>query len=186
MRKYSKVKYGEDIVEDVYLIKNKCYDDKRGCFVESFNQKQFNDKLNLNINFIQSNYSISNKDVIRGLHYQEGIYAQSKLLNVIQGSIMDVIVDLRQDSKTFKKCIYFYLSDKNNFQLFIPKGFAHGFVAFEQNTIVQYLVDNHYNLDSEQTIIYNDEELNIDWKIENPILSNSDLKGKTLNEAIYF
>ena len=155
-------------IEETYLIG--CYilapnliRDKRGLFFESFNQRVFENLTGQSIRFVQDNQSISNKGVLRGLHFQKGEYAQSKLVQVVQGKALDVCVDLRRDSDTFGKHYSIILDDKENKQLFIPKGFAHGFLALENNTIFSYKCDNYYNKASEEGIIYNDETLNIDW-----------------------
>ena len=159
-----------------FVIQPEIFNDTRGYFYETFNQKRFNSKLGLNIHFVQDNESLSSKGVLRGLHYQKGEYAQAKLVRVIKGSILDVVVDIREGSKTFGQHFSIELSEENKTQLFIPRGFAHGFLVLEDNTIFSYKCDNYYNKASEAGIIYNDPDLNIDWKLKKKklILSEKD------------
>ena len=154
----------ETNLEGCFIIKPKVIQDKRGYFLESFNQAVFKEGLNRDINFVQDNESFSSKGVLRGLHYQKGDYAQAKLVRVIKGKILDVVVDLRADSPTFSKHMSIELSEDNKTQLFIPRGFAHGFLVLSDTAIFSYKCDNFYNKASEGGIIYNDKDLNIDWK----------------------
>ncbi len=153
-------------IEGCYIIKPRIFEDERGSFFESFNEKVFEELTGLQVNFIQDNQSISKRGVIRGLHYQKGVYAQAKLVRVIQGEVLDVVVDLRTDSLTYGKHFSIRLNDKNNFQLFIPRGFAHGFSVLSETAIFGYKCDNYYHQSSESGIRYNDPELNIDWKLD--------------------
>lgn len=158
-------------IEPTYLqgcviLKPTVFNDERGAFFESFNQKLFEKKTGLKISFVQDNQSISKKGVLRGLHFQKGIHAQAKLVRVIQGEVLDVVVDLRPNSRTYGKYFSIILSDQNNFQLFIPRGFAHGFITLSDRAIFAYKCDNYYNKQSESGIIYYDPELAIDWKLE--------------------
>lgn len=172
-------------LEGCYIIQPNVYKDVRGYFIESFNQKRFNSKLNIDIDFVQDNESKSNKGVLRGLHYQLGKHAQAKLVRVIKGSVLDVVVDMRLDSKTFGKHFSIKLTEKNKLQLFIPRGFAHGFLVLEDETIFSYKCDNYYNIESESGIIYNDSDLNIDWHLPSSdvILSDKDLILPKFKEA---
>lgn len=167
----------ESKLKGCYIIQPNVFKDKRGYFFESFNQKIFNSKLNLDIDFVQDNESLSNKGVLRGLHYQLGEYAQAKLVRVIKGSVLDVVVDIRPDSKTFGEHFSIELTEENKLQLFIPRGFAHGFIVLEDETIFSYKCDNFYNIEYEAGIIYNDDDLNIDWCLSDSdfILSEKDL-----------
>ncbi len=159
------------------VIKKEKYFDNRGFFTEIFNIN------NLNFSVVQINLSSSKKGVLRGLHFQKGSYAQAKYISVIKGKIFDVVVDLRQDSSMFGKWQSYELSDDNDLSLFVPRGFAHGFQAIEDNTLVLYAVDNAYNPEEEAGIRYDDPELNITWPISNPIISKKDLSWPTLKEA---
>jgi dTDP-4-dehydrorhamnose 3,5-epimerase len=153
-------------LEGCLIIEPKVFDDERGSFFESFHQKKFEEKIGLKVNFVQDNQSISQRGVLRGLHFQKGKFAQSKLVRVIKGSVLDVAVDLRKDSSTFGKHFSIILSEKNKLQLFIPRGFAHGFVVLEDDTIFSYKCDNYYNKSAEGGVMYNDPYLNIDWMLE--------------------
>ncbi|MFD1615861.1 dTDP-4-dehydrorhamnose 3,5-epimerase [Gelatiniphilus marinus] len=174
-------------VEETYLkgcftITPKVIKDERGYFFESFNKAQFEAQTGIFANFVQDNQSQSSKGVLRGLHFQTGKYSQAKLVRVITGSVLDVCVDLRQESLTFGKHFSIVLDAKVNKQLYIPKGFAHGFLVLEDHTIFSYKCDNYYNKASEKGIIYNDKTLNIDWNFptENLILSKKDKALPTL------
>ena len=166
--------------DDILLFQPTIYQDSRGYFTESFNQRIFNNLTNLSINFVQDNHSLSKKNVLRGLHYQKSPCEQAKLLRVISGSIFDVVVDIRKNSKNFGKWLGFNLSSENSLQLWIPRGYAHGFLSLENNTQVFYKTDNFYSKEDSICIDYNDASLCIDWPIENPILSDND------NNAIKF
>ncbi|WP_062055048.1 dTDP-4-dehydrorhamnose 3,5-epimerase [Aquimarina longa] len=153
-------------IEGCFIIKPKIFNDDRGSFFETFNKEQFEKASGVKVNFVQDNQSISKKGALRGLHFQTGIYAQAKLVRVIKGEVLDVAVDLRPNSKTYLKHYSIVLNDQNNFQLFIPRGFAHGFVTLSESTIFGYKCDNYYHQPSESGIIYNDPELAIDWEID--------------------
>jgi dTDP-4-dehydrorhamnose 3,5-epimerase len=159
-------------INDVILITPRVYKDERGYFMESYNQKKV-DKL-IKDKFVQDNESLSNKNVLRGLHLQVPPYAQAKLIRVIKGSILDVAVDLRQSSSTFGKHFKHMLSGENKKQLYIPKGFAHGFLSLEDGTILNYKCSDYYHAESESSIIWNDPDLSIDWGILDPILAEKD------------
>ena len=160
-------------IEGLLIITLNSYSDNRGSFLETYNKKTFAAK-GLTMDFVQDNQSISRKGVVRGLHLQAPPFAQGKLVRVVQGAAIDVAVDLRKDSPTFMKHVKVKLSaDKPDF-FWIPEGFAHGFVALEDNTIFQYKVTNHYDKNSEMAIRWNDPILNIDWEMEHPIVSEKD------------
>jgi len=171
-------------LQDCFMIEPKIFDDGRGSFFESFNQKIFKEKTGLDIQFVQDNQSISQKGVLRGLHIQKGEFSQSKLVRVIQGKVLDVVVDVRENSPTFGKSFSCILSGENNKQLFIPKHFLHGFSVLEDNTIFAYKCDNFYHKDSEDGVLYNDINLNIDWKLteEEIIVSEKDKELKFFKE----
>ena len=171
---------------DCYTIYPNIYKDHRGFFFESFNKKKFEDSTRQEINFVQDNQSQSSKGVLRGLHYQKGMHAQAKLVRVIQGSVQDIVVDIRPKSRTFGKHFSITLSSVNNIQLFIPRGFAHGFLALEDDTIFSYKCDNYYNKTSESGIIYNDKTLNIKWlELDTEyLLSDKDLELQNFEELV--
>lgn len=155
----------ETKLKGCYIIEPKIFQDNRGYFFESFNQSKFDELIGRKIDFIQDNESFSSKGVLRGLHYQKGQYAQAKLVRVIKGSVLDVAVDLRPNSPSFGQHISIELNEDNKRQLFIPRGFAHGFVVLSDVALFSYKCDNFYNKASEAGIIYNDAELDIDWKL---------------------
>ncbi len=166
----------ETKLKDCYIIEPNVFEDDRGSFYESFNKKEFQLETGLEINFVQDNQSKSSYGVLRGLHFQKGDAAQAKLVRVLSGSVLDVAVDLRRDSTTFKKNFSIELTAENKKQLFVPRGFAHGFVVLSEEAEFFYKCDNYYNKEAEGGIIYNDENLKIDWKVpENElIISNKD------------
>ena len=160
-----------------FIIEPRIFEDDRGYFFESFNQEKFNKATSLNVNFIQDNESYSTKGVLRGLHYQKREFAQAKLVRVIKGSVLDIAVDIRKESPTFGQYVALELTADNKKQIFVPRGFAHGFVVLSETAIFSYKCDNYYNKESEGGIIYNDPTLNIDWKLpeEYLIVSEKDL-----------
>lgn len=158
-------------LEDCLVIEPQIFDDGRGCFFESFNKKTFKRNTGIDVEFVQDNQSVSNRGVLRGLHFQKGEFAQAKLVRVVKGKVLDVAVDIRPNSKTYGQSFSIELTGENNIQLYIPRGFAHGFSVLEDDTIFSYKCDNYYNKTSEGGIIYNDPTLNIDWKLrENEII----------------
>jgi len=171
------MKFSRAEIPDIIIIEPYVIEDKRGYFFESFKQNELNEFLGYDVTFCQDNESKSTYGVLRGLHYQEPPFAQAKLVRVIQGSVLDVAVDIRKDSPTFGKYISIELNDKNKKQLFIPKGFAHGFVVLSKTAVFAYKVDNYYNKESDRGIAFNDPGLGIDWKINNQDLQIS-LKDK--------
>lgn len=172
-------------LEGVVILEPKIFEDERGYFFESFNQREFEKNI-LKTNFVQDNESKSKYGVIRGLHFQRGEFAQAKLVRVVVGKAMDVAVDIRKESKTFGKYVAVELSDQNKRQLFIPRGFAHGFVVLSQEVIFQYKCDNYYFPESEGSVIWNDKTINIDWKIpqKDIIVSKKDENAPTLLQAM--
>jgi dTDP-4-dehydrorhamnose 3,5-epimerase len=174
----------ETYLKGCFILEPTIFDDGRGSFFEVFNQKAFEEKTGLQINFVQDNQSISQRGVLRGLHLQKGIHAQAKLVRVIKGKVLDLVVDLRKDSPTFGKHFSIELSGENNKQLFVPRGFAHGFSVLEDDTIFGYKCDNYYKKEAEGGILYNDKELNIDWKLnkEEMVLAEKDKILKTFHK----
>lgn len=170
-------------LKGLLLISPKIYNDERGYFFESFNAKQLL-AAGLNETFVQDNESFSNKFVLRGLHYQNPPYAQGKLIRVVAGSVMDVAVDIRKNSPTYKQHFSVVLTAQNKKTLYIPPGFAHGFITLEDATVFQYKCTNYWNKESESGIIWNDSELNIDWGFKKPILSEKDLALPLLKDTL--
>lgn len=168
-------------IEGLIVIEPKIFEDDRGYFFESFNKNTFN-KSDIRTEFVQDNQSLSQKDVLRGLHFQTPPYAQAKLIRVINGSVLDVAVDIRKNSPTYGEYEAIELSAKNKTIFFIPEGFAHGFLTLEDNTIFSYKCSNFYNTSSEDSILWNDDSLNIDWGIRNPLLSEKDKVAKEFND----
>lgn len=164
-------------LNDLVLIKPRVFPDERGYFYEAFNAKTFADK-GLNVTFVQDNVSMSQKGVLRGIHFQKPPFAQGKLVQVLRGSVLDVAVDLRKESPSYGKHFSYVLSAENKTQLYVPEGFGHGFVTLEDNTLFSYKCSNYYNKDSEGAILWNDPELNIDWQIEQPIISAKDQEAQ--------
>ena len=170
------MKINKTFIEDLLIIENQLFKDDRGFFYESYNKKN----LDINIVFVQDNESKSYKGVVRGLHFQSPPFEQAKLVRCVSGKILDVAVDLRINSKTYGKFFSVELSSENNNQLFVPKGFAHGFQVLSETAIVNYKVDNFYNPKYDSGIIWNDKDLSIDWNIDlKPIISSKDLKLKS-------
>ena len=175
----------ETALEGVVIVVPDIYGDERGYFFESFNTKSFTKLLGRDIAFVQDNESLSHEGVVRGLHFQLPPHAQSKLVRVVRGSILDIAVDIRHGSPTFGKYIAVELSAENHHQLFIPRGFAHGFKVIEGDAMVQYKCDNHYAPECEGTIRWDDPTLAIDWQIEpsDAMVSARDRAAKLLEEC---
>lgn len=172
-------------IPDVIICEPVVHGDDRGYFVETFRKDKLEDFIGYKIKFCQDNESKSSKGVLRGLHYQLPPYAQTKLVRVIQGRVLDVAVDIREGSPTFGQHVAVELSSENKKQLLIPRGFAHGFVVLEDNTVFSYKVDNYYSPECDRGILFNDTDLKIDWKLpeEKILLSEKDRKQPKLNET---
>ena len=178
--------YTETKLKGVWIIEPKIFNDDRGYFFESWNSKSFTEHIGT-INFVQDNESKSSYGVLRGLHYQKGDAAQAKLVRVIKGNVLDVAVDLRRSSPTFGEYIAVELNETNKRQLFIPRGFAHGFLVLSPEAIFCYKVDNIYAPDQEATLMWNDDSVSIDWPIKDDLIfSAKDLKGTSLKDAEVF
>lgn len=184
----SELKFIPQSIPDVFLIKPKIYNDNRGYFYETFRKDLIENTIGYRINFCQDNESKSTKGVIRGLHYQIGSYSQSKLVRVIRGRVLDVAVDIRKSSPTFGQHVAIELSSSNKHQLFIPRGFAHGFIVLSDNAIFTYKVDNYYSPEHERGIAFNDEDIGIEWQIPNVDMnfSKKDKMLPRLKDAIDF
>ncbi len=160
-------------IEGLLLIEPRVFEDERGYFFESWSKDAF-ENAGLDINFVQDNQSLSSKGVVRGLHFQNPPFAQGKLVRVLKGSVLEIAVDIRENSPTYGKYFSIHLSEENKTMLWIPPGFAHGFSTLEDNTIFSYKCSGVYNKESEGSLMWNDTDLNIDWKIKNPIISEKD------------
>lgn len=170
-------------INDVILFEPNVHMDNRGYFYESYNQKIFDEAVGFKTQFIQDNHSHSVLNTLRGLHFQKKPFEQAKLVRVIKGNIYDVAVDIRKNSSTFGQYIAEELSAENRKQLWIPKGFAHGFLVLSSSAEVIYKTDSFYNKDSEETILWDDKTLNIDWPLtDSPIVSDKDQKGVTFKD----
>ncbi len=170
------LKFTETKLKGCFILEPKIIKDERGYFMESFNEKTFSEGVGQKVTFIQDNQSFSSKGVLRGLHYQTGEHAQAKLVRVLQGEVLDVVVDLRPNSPTFGQYESVVLTAQNQTQFFIPRGFAHGFLVLSETATFFYKCDNFYNKESEGGLIYNDKSINIDWNFPNEqlIISEKD------------
>lgn len=179
------MKFIETKLKGCFILEPKIIKDERGYFMESFNEKIFQEGIGQKVTFVQDNQSFSTKGVLRGLHYQCGEHAQAKLVRVLQGEVLDVAVDLRPDSKTYGQYESVVLSAENQLQFFMPRGFAHGFLVLSETATFFYKCDNLYNKESEAGLIFNDETLNINWNFpfKDLIISDKDLVLPTLQNC---
>jgi len=166
-------------IKDLLLLIPKVFKDKRGYFMESYNHEKWANLLKTD--FVQDNESLSEKGVLRGLHFQKPPYAQAKLVRVVKGSVLDVAVDLRKSSPTYGEHFKIILSAENKKQLYIPKGFAHGFLCLEDDTIFSYKCSQYYHSESEAIILWNDASIGIDWGINNPLVSERDTNASSFS-----
>lgn len=173
------MKIKETPLKDCYIIEPTVFEDERGYFYEKFNEKKFEELTGMNGHFVQDNISKSSYGVLRGLHLQKGEHAQAKLVSCLEGKVYDVAVDLRKDSPTFGKWFGVELTPENKLQLYVPRGFGHGFSVLSETAIFAYKCDNFYDKDSEGSVIWNDSELNIDWKLPLDVVQLSE-KDKVL------
>ena len=181
----------ETKIAGCFIIHDTVFEDSRGYFFESFNKQKFDELTGTNVTFVQDNQSKSTRGVLRGLHFQKGEYAQAKLVRVLEGSVLDVAVDLRKESPTFGEYVAVELTATNHLQFFIPRGFGHGFVVLSETATFFYKCDNFYNKESDGGLIYNDPAINIDWKIDSSelLLSEKDKLQPSLAEIkdkLYF
>ncbi len=179
------MKFTPTKLEGCFVVDPKIFNDERGYFLESYNENVFQNGIGAQVQFVQDNQSFSTKGVLRGLHYQTGDHAQAKLVRVLHGEVLDVAVDIRPSSKTYGEHVSVLLSAENQKQLFVPRGFAHGFLVVSNTATFFYKCDNFYNKESEGGIVYNDDYLNIDWKFpkETLIISDKDLILPTFEKA---
>lgn len=169
----------DTIIHDVKIIEPKVFGDERGFFLETFEKKRYQEMLNIDLDFVQDNHSRSTKDVLRGLHFQK-INPQGKLVRVVSGAVFDVAVDIRPDSKTYGRWVGVELSAENKNQLWIPPGLAHGFCVLTETADFEYKCTDYYYPEHEGCLLWNDEEVGIEWPVTNPKLSEKDKKGLTL------
>lgn len=182
------MEYIKTAIEGVWIIEPKVFKDARGYFFEAWKQQEFDDHIGHHVEFVQDNESKSSYGVLRGLHYQKGDYSQAKLVRVIRGTVVDVAVDIRRSSPTFGQYVAVELSEDNKRQLFIPRGFAHGFVVLSEEAVFTYKVDNGYAPQQEASIRWDDPTIAIQWPIDpkGVLTSEKDLHGKSLQEAELF
>ncbi|MEZ7901983.1 MAG: dTDP-4-dehydrorhamnose 3,5-epimerase [Urechidicola sp.] len=164
----------ETKIKDLYILEPRVFGDDRGYFFESFNSQTFQELIGEEVEFVQDNQSMSGENIVRGLHFQNPPFAQGKLVRVIKGEVIDVAVDIRKDSPTYGEHVSVRLSGENNRMFWIPPGFAHGFSSLEEGTIFSYKCTNYYSKESEGSVAWDDPELNINWGVENPIISEKD------------
>ena len=170
-------------IAGVYIIQPDVFRDERGYFFESFHRQRLNE-AGIGAVFVQDNESVSQKNVLRGLHFQKPPFAQGKLIRVISGAVIDVVVDLRKGSPTYGKWVSTILTGENKWMFWVPEGFAHGFLTLEDNTIFSYKCTNYYDKESEGSIRWNDPDLNINWGVASPILSEKDQKAGFFRDLI--
>jgi dTDP-4-dehydrorhamnose 3,5-epimerase len=163
-------------IKDLLVIKPRIFEDERGLFFESYNTSTFK-KIGIDISFLQDNESTSSKGVLRGLHFQQPPHAQGKLVRVVTGSVLDLAVDIRRNSPTYGQYFSIELNGRDKTMLWIPAGFAHGFIALEDKTVFSYKCTALYHKESEQCLLWNDEQLNIDWGYTDPLVSEKDQQG---------
>ena len=166
----------ETKIKDLLIIKPRVFEDARGYFFESYNKDVFT-KHHIPVDFIQDNQSLSQRGVLRGLHFQSPPFAQGKLVRVITGAVLDAAVDIRKNSPTYGEHVTIELTEENKTMFYIPPGFAHGFATLRDNTIFSYKCTQTYHKESEGTVLWNDSDLKIDWQLENPLLSEKDMNG---------
>lgn len=167
----------ETELKGLFVLKPRVFEDERGYFFESYNQNLFK-QAGLDLEFVQDNQSLSQKGVLRGLHFQNPPHAQGKLVRVITGAVLDVVVDIRKNSATYGKWFGLELTEKNKWMMYVPPGFAHGFLTLENNTIFSYKCTNFYNKAAEDCLLWNDKDIDIKWNYNDPLLSAKDLEGK--------
>lgn len=172
-------------LQDCYIIEPTIFEDDRGFFYEKFNEQKFEELTGQNGHFVQDNISKSTYGVLRGIHLQKGVHAQAKLVSCLEGKVFDVAVDLRRNSSTFGKWFGIELSAENKLQLYVPRGFGHGFSVLSETAVFSYKCDNFYNKESEGSVLWNDKDVNIDWMLpeEDIILSEKDKFSKTFKDG---
>jgi dTDP-4-dehydrorhamnose 3,5-epimerase len=184
------VKVTPTTIPDVLMIEPSVFEDQRGFFFESFNQKAFNKAIGRKVEFVQDNHSRSVKGVLRGLHYQQEPYAQGKLIRVVKGEVFDVAVDLRQSSPTFGLWVGVYLTAENKKQLWIPEGFAHGFLVMSEEVEFLYKTTDYWQPEAERILLWNDPSIRVEWpkldKLDSLIISEKDMNGQPFHDCEVF
>ena len=175
------MKVTESGIKGVFIIEPDVYEDDRGFFMETFHDERYRKLLGINLDFVQDNISRSSKNVLRGMHFQKN-YPQGKIVSASRGEILDVVVDLRKGSPTYGTWESFRLSEKNKLQVWIPPGFAHGFLVVSDSADIDYKCTEYYHPEDELCLMWNDPEVAIDWTINDPILSEKDKKGLSLKD----
>lgn len=172
-------------LKDCFILEPSVFEDERGIFIETFNEQTFNKITGMSLAFVQDNQSMSTKGVLRGLHYQKGAFAQAKLVRAARGRVLDIVVDIRKDSPTFGQQFSIILDDVAHKQLFVPRGFAHGFITLSETSIFAYKCDNLYNKEAEGGIVFNDATLQLDWHLphEQLIVSAKDQELPNFEKA---
>lgn len=170
-------------IDGLLVIKPRVFEDARGYFFESFNEKALRE-AGLHAQFVQDNQSLSQKGVLRGLHFQAPPFAQGKLVRVIKGAVLDVVVDIRKKSPTYGKHFAIELNEQNKTMLWVPEGFAHGFATLQNDTIFYYKCSNYYHKDSEGCVMWNDKDLSIEWNVSDPVLSDKDKAGTLFKDFV--
>ena len=169
-------------IEGLLIIHTQIFTDARGHFYESFNERLFAE-VGIDCKFVQDNQSFSQKNILRGLHFQKTPHAQHKIVRVVHGAVLDVVVDIRSNSSTYGQHFSILLNAENKTMFYIPEGFAHGFLALKNNTVFSYKCAGYYEQTAEETLLWNDPQLNIDWGITSPLLSTKDSNGKTFQQV---
>lgn len=182
------MKFFQSKIKDVFVIEPNLFGDDRGYFLESFNKQNLEKIVGFEINFVQDNESRSSRGVLRGFAFQKGCYAQAKLVRVTEGEVLDVVLDMREESSTFGQYVTHILSARNKKQVFIPRGCAHAFVTLSDTATFQYKVDNYFSPENEEGVLFSDDMLNIDWKLNlsELIVSEKDLNRPKFEQAKYF
>lgn len=171
-------------ISDLIVLEPKVFQDARGYFFESFNEKFWSEELGFVPKFVQDNESLSSKGVLRGIHFQTPPFEQAKLVRVIRGSVLDVAIDLRKGSPTYGMHEKVILTGENKKQFYVPAGFGHGFLTLENDTVFSYKCTNFYNAQSEDGILWNDADLDIDWNVNNPLISDKDKSQQKFNNFV--
>lgn len=177
------MEFKETPLKGVIVIQPRVFEDARGYFFESYNRDAFH-QAGLTMSFLQDNQSLSQRGVLRGLHFQNNPHAQGKLVRVISGAVYDVAVDIRKSSPTYGEWFGIALTAQNKTMMYIPEGFAHGFVTLENNTVFSYKCTNVYHKAAEDCLLWNDPDIGIDWQIDSPVLSEKDLQGKRFKDFV--
>lgn len=174
----------ENPMTGLFLLKPRVFEDDRGYFFESWQKERLEKAIGSSVNFVQDNESMSTANVLRGMHFQKPPHAQAKLVRVVRGEVLDVVVDIRKNSGSYGQHYSARLSEENKHQMFIPEGFAHGFLTLRENTIFTYKCTDYYHPETEDSLLWNDDELGIKWPIDDPLVSEKDLKASEFRSFV--